>query len=100
MIDLTLRVLSCPEFSQLPRIFQTLGLEYDDKVLSLIGNEVLKAIVVQFNVDQLLTECPSVSALVRQSLVRRAKDFNIVLDDVVIIHLLYGAEFSKAVEQK
>ncbi|KAL7202432.1 hypothetical protein ACSBR1_033996 [Camellia fascicularis] len=99
MIDLTLRVLCRPEFSQLPRIFQTLGLEYDDKVLPSIGNEVLKAIVVQFNVDQLLTECPRVSALVRQSWVRHAKDFNIVLDDVVIIHLLYGAEFSKAVEQ-
>ncbi|KAI8000219.1 hypothetical protein LOK49_LG09G02077 [Camellia lanceoleosa] len=76
------------------------GLEYDEKVLLSIGNEVLKAVVVQFNADQLLTERPSVSALVRQSLVHRAKDFNIVLDDVAITHLLYGAEFSKAVEQK
>ncbi|KAF5944061.1 hypothetical protein HYC85_018138 [Camellia sinensis] len=100
MVNLTLRVLSRPEFSQLPRIFQTLGLEYDDKVLPSIGNEVLKAVVVQFNADQLLTKCPSVSALVRQGLVRRAKDFNFVLDDAAIMHLLYGAEFSKAVEQK
>ncbi|KAL7243329.1 hypothetical protein ACSBR1_015678 [Camellia fascicularis] len=100
MVNLTLRVLSRPEFSQLPRIFQTLGLEYDDKVLPSISNEVLKAVVVQFNADQLLTECPSVSTLVRQSLVRRARDFNIVLDDVAIMHLLYGAEFSKAMEQK
>ncbi|KAI7989467.1 hypothetical protein LOK49_LG13G00439 [Camellia lanceoleosa] len=100
MVNLTLRVLSRPEFSQLPRIFQTLGLEYDEKVLLSIGNEVLKAVVVQFNANQLLTERPSVSALVRQSLVHRAKDFNIVLDDVAITHLLYGAEFSKAVEQK
>ncbi|KAL7233938.1 hypothetical protein ACSBR1_017526 [Camellia fascicularis] len=99
MVNLTFCVLSRPEFSQLPRIFQTLGLEYDEKVLPSIGNEVLKA-VVQFSADQLFTERPSVSALVRESLVRRAKDFNIVLDDVVITHLLYGAEFSKAVEQK
>ncbi|KAI7983761.1 hypothetical protein LOK49_LG15G00618 [Camellia lanceoleosa] len=63
MVNLTLRVLSRPEFSQLPRIFQTLGLEYDEKVLLSIGNEVLKAVVVQFNADQLLTERPSVSAL-------------------------------------
>ncbi|KAF5952600.1 hypothetical protein HYC85_010544 [Camellia sinensis] len=98
MVNLTLCVLSCPEFSRLPRIFQTLGLQYDEKVLPSIGNEVLKAVVVQFNADELLTERPSVSALVRESLVRRAKDFNIVLDDVAITHLLYGAEFSKAVE--
>lgn len=100
MVNLTLRVLSRPEVSQLPRIFQTLGLEYDEKVLPSIGNEVLKAVVAQFNADQLLTDRPHVSALVRESLIRRAKDFNIVLDDVAITHLSYGAEFSKAVEQK
>ncbi|RVW80317.1 Prohibitin-3, mitochondrial [Vitis vinifera] len=76
------------------------GLEYDEKVLPSIGNEVLKAVVAQFNADQLLTDRPHVSALVRDSLIRRAKDFNIVLDDVAITHLSYGAEFSKAVEQK
>ncbi|GFY87350.1 prohibitin 4 [Actinidia rufa] len=100
MVNLTLRVLSRPDVSHLPKIFQTLGLEYDEKVLPSIGNEVLKAVVAQFNADQLLTERPHVSAMVRESLIRRAQDFNLVLDDVAITHLSYGAEFSKAVEQK
>ncbi|EPS71700.1 hypothetical protein M569_03058 [Genlisea aurea] len=100
MVNLTLRVLSRPEVSHLPNIFKTLGLEYDEKVLPSVGNEVLKAVVAQFNADQLLTERPHVSALVREGLIRRAKEFNIVLDDVAITHLSYGAEFSKAVEQK
>lgn len=100
MVNLTLRVLSRPDERRLPHIFQTLGLEYDEKVLPSIGNEVLKAVVAQFNADQLLTDRPRVSALVRDSLIKRAKDFNIILDDVAITHLSYGAEFSKAVEQK
>ncbi|CAN6575084.1 hypothetical protein ACFX13_045559 [Malus domestica] len=100
MVNLTLRVLSRPEVARLPQIFKTLGLEYDEKVLPSIGNEVLKAVVAQFNADQLLTERPHVSALVRESLIRRAKDFNIVLDDVAITHLSYGLEFSRAVEAK
>uniref|UniRef100_A0A2P2K8E3 Prohibitin n=1 Tax=Rhizophora mucronata TaxID=61149 RepID=A0A2P2K8E3_RHIMU len=100
MVNLSLRVLSRPEVSRLPFIFQHLGLEYDEKVLPSIGNEVLKAVVAQFNADQLLTERPYVSTLVRESLIRRAKDFNIHLDDVAITHLSYGVEFSRAVEQK
>ncbi|XP_021721152.1 prohibitin-3, mitochondrial-like [Chenopodium quinoa] len=100
MVNLTLRVLSRPDQNRLPHIFQTLGLEYDEKVLPSIGNEVLKAVVAQFNADQLLTDRPRVSALVRDSLIKRAKDFNIILDDVAITHLSYGAEFSRAVEQK
>lgn len=77
-----------------------MGLEYRDKVLPAIGNEVLKAVVAQFNADQLLTDRPQVSALVRETLVKRAKDFNIILDDVSITHLEYGPEFSRAVERK
>lgn len=100
MVNISLRILSRPNEDTLPDIFQRLGLDYDERVLPSIGNEVLKAVVAQFNADQLLTDRPAVSALVRETLLRRAKDFNILLDDVAITHLSYGPEFSKAVEQK
>ncbi|KAK7861454.1 prohibitin-3 [Quercus suber] len=63
MANLTLRVLLHLEVTRLPQIVQALGLECDEKVLPSIGNKVLKAVVAQFNVDQLLTECLQVSAL-------------------------------------
>src|SRR5690349_10747896 len=46
-VNLSLRVLSRPEEVALPKIYQTLGLDFDDRVLPSLGNEVLKAVVVR-----------------------------------------------------
>ncbi|CAE6100970.1 unnamed protein product [Arabidopsis arenosa] len=100
MVNLTLRVMFRPDVSRLSYIYQNLGLDYSDKVLPAIGTEVLKAVVAQFNADELLTERPQVSALIRETLIKRAKEFNIILDDVSITDLSYGKEFSLAVERK
>lgn len=48
-VSLTLRVLHRPDQDQLPTIYQRLGLDYDDRVLPSIGNEVLKAVIKPFN---------------------------------------------------
>jgi prohibitin 1 len=40
----------------LPQIFTTLGLDYDDRVLPSITNEVLKAVVAQFDAGELITQ--------------------------------------------
>ncbi|KAL5079569.1 hypothetical protein RYX36_007990 [Vicia faba] len=91
MVNLTFYMLSRPDTERLPTFVKNLGLEYDEKVLPLIGNEVLKAFSAQFNADQLLMDRSQVSALVRDNLVRRAKYFTILLDDIAITHLSYGA---------
>jgi prohibitin 1 len=100
MISLTLRVLHRPDIKRLPTIYQSLGLDYDERVLPSIGNEVLKAIVAQFDAGELITQRELVSAKIREDLVQRAKEFNILLEDVSITHLTFGQEFTNAVEQK
>ncbi|KXS22310.1 hypothetical protein M427DRAFT_92710 [Gonapodya prolifera JEL478] len=100
MVSLTLRVLHRPDYSQVPLIYQNLGLDYDERVLPSIGNEVLKAIVAQFDAGELITQRELVSHRIREDLMKRAKEFNIVLEDVSITHLTFGQDFTKAVEQK
>lgn len=61
MVSITLRVLSRPDVEHLPKIYQQLGTDYDERVLPSIGNEVLKAIVAQFDAAELITQRELVS---------------------------------------
>jgi prohibitin 1 len=65
MVSITLRVLTRPDVTHLSKIYQSLGMDYDERVLPSIGNEVLKSIVAQFDAAELITQREVVSAKVR-----------------------------------
>lgn len=54
MVTLSLRVLSRPDIAKLPEIYKVLGLDYDERVLPSIGNEVLKATVANYDAAELI----------------------------------------------
>lgn len=99
-VKLSLRLLFRPQPEALSTIHKKLGPNYDSKILPSLGNEVLKAVVAQFDAGELITQREHVSKQIRESLTRRAEEFNIILDDVSITHLSFSPEFTSAIEQK
>jgi len=99
-IDVHLRLLLRPDITRLPEIFKSLGTDFDEKVLPSIGNEVLKAVIAQYNAEELVTQRENISLMVRRELTRRSQEFGIILDDVSITHLGFSREFTSAIEFK
>ena len=64
MVNISLRVLTKPDTDTLATIFKNLGLDWDERVLPSIGNEIIKAVVAQYNAEQLLTQRDKVSKAV------------------------------------
>ena len=79
MVNITLRVLSRPNVDKLPHIFKTLGLDFDERVLPSIVNEVLKSVVAQFNASQLITQREKVKLLYISLFVFQKPNFSTTL---------------------
>jgi len=100
MVTIHVRMLYKPQIEGIPTIHSTLGEDYDERVLPSVANEVIKATIAQYNAEQLLTHREHVSTEIREAIVARASQFNILMDDVSMTHLTYGKEFAKAIEEK
>lgn len=99
-VDIALRILFRPSEDKLPEILNNIGADYDKRILPSISNEVLKSTVAQYNAEQLISQREKVSKEIREVLSKRAREFDIILDDVSITDLQFTRDFTAAIESK
>ena len=93
MVDLTLRVLYKPG-QDLQALYRTLGQNYAQRLLPSVGNEVMKAVLAQYNVSELLTRrsdvCFTLQLLCFPLLSTQRGNFFLFLCFGLLNHLLAG----------
>ena len=99
-VNISLRILSHPIPEKVPVIHGEIGMDYDDRILPSIAPEILKAIVAQYDAEQLITKREQVSREISETLVERAGQFNLNVTDVSITHLTFRKEFERSIEHK
>lgn len=100
MVQISLRVLYKPNPSKLAHLYRTLGMDYDARLLPSIVNEITKAVVAKYNASELQTKRDTVSQIIKSMLIKRASDFEVIVDDVAITHLAFSKDYTAAVEAK
>lgn len=84
------------------RIYTEIG-DADDLVARLIVptfNEVLKQASAKMTAEEVLTKRAPLKAEIDAEMITRLKKYGVFVDEVSIVNVKFGAEFSKAIEEK
>ena len=100
MVNIRLRVLFHPLADKLPNIYRTLGMDYDERVLPSVSNEILKSVVAEYKAEELIQRRDEVSHRIATLMTEKIASFGLVLEDLSLVDIQFGRDFMTAVESK
>lgn len=83
-----------------PRIYQELGMDYPNSVITPILHESFKQGVTGYTAEALMANRTEVKEVIREALTQRLSGYGITVVDVNLTDLNFSAEFNAAIEQK
>lgn len=86
--------------SQAVDVYQNIGVDYQDKVVSPLIQEVFKATTSEYTAEQLITEREVVRQKAEEILTSKLKPYNVVVDNFNIVNFEFSKDFGEAIEQK
>ena len=85
---------------QVNNIYQILGVNYQDRVISPTIQESVKASVAKFNAEELITKRESAKDVIAQAIRSSLAANNIVVQNVFITDFQFSGPFANQIEQK
>lgn len=81
-------------------LFQRVGLDYVDKLVNPFFAQIVKEIVPQYDIDEILIKREEIRRLTVESLNEKLNPYNIVVDDVALAQISFSEAYTTAIEDK
>lgn len=87
-------------YDKVNELFVKVGRDYGEKIIHPATNEVLKAAVAQFPVEQIIINRDKLKDMIELTLKQKLANYNIELEAINLVNIGFDPEFNKVVEQK
>ena len=81
-------------------LYQQLGFEYSQRVISPAIQESVKQVTARFNAEELITKRETVKTEIEQQIKQRLAAYNVLVETISITEFKFSEQFTRAVEAK
>ena len=89
-----------PSPNSVHRLYQTVGLDYENRIITPTVEEVVKQVTANYNAEELITKRPQVKADITADIASRLNEFDVVTEIVSITDFQFSSLFAQAIESK
>ncbi|QDR79950.1 prohibitin family protein [Sporomusa termitida] len=82
------------------KLYQNVGLAYDDRIVAPAIGEAVKAVTAQYTAEELISKRSEVSSKVKETLASKLSTYYMALDEINITEFKFSTEYNNAIEQK
>jgi len=89
-----------PTPESVPKIFQSVGMSYSERVIQPAVQEAVKATTARFTAEELITRREDVKHLIKELVEKQVTQFGLIIDELYITDFDFSRQFAEAIEMK
>lgn len=89
-----------PIISETPTLYKEIGTSYEERIILPAIQESVKAITANYTAEELIAQRPKVKTDIKDALVLRLNERDIIVDDISITNFKFSDQFDAAIEAK